>query len=75
MKPGGKNFSSNDPSVATLEELTEAANYIGYAGSYTIGETDIIHRVETLYFQNWVGTSQWRYYELEDNNLTLRAEP
>ncbi|MCL4335560.1 MAG: lipocalin-like domain-containing protein [Candidatus Thermoplasmatota archaeon] len=75
MKPDRVKFASNDQSVATYNELSDSANYIGYAGKYVIHENEIIHHVETSYFPNWVGTSQRRFYSLSDDKLTLSTEP
>lgn len=75
MKPARLNFGSGDQSVATYEELMDSANYIGYAGRYTIKEREIIHDVEISYFPNWVGTSQKRFYSFREEKLILTTEP
>lgn len=70
-------FSSGDDALGgTVEERAQAAKtYLSYAGSYEIGDGEILHHVQVSLFPNWVGGTQRRFYELDGDRLTLSTAP
>lgn len=69
---------TDDWSHATPAEIDTAfRGYNGYAGSFEVDEASgcVIHQVELAWYQNWEGTRQVRFYELDGDFLTLRAGP
>ncbi len=48
-----------------------------YFGRYEIDEqlATVTHIVEGSLFPNWVGSQQVRYYQFEEDRLTLRTPP
>ena len=68
------NFAANDVLGGTTQERAEATRrYLSYAGTYEIGDGEIIHHVEISLFPNWVGDAQRRAFALEGDRLTLCA--
>ena len=69
-------LSVADPSAAPAAEQAEAfATFTAYAGRYTFLGDRVIHHVEVSLFQNWAGTDQIRFAELNGARLTLTAPP
>lgn len=73
---GRPRFAANDLLAGTAEEWARAAKtYASYAGTYEIGEGEVIHHVEVSLFPNWVGEEQRRFFEFEGDRLTLSTAP
>ena len=78
MRSNRPQFTSGDQMKGTDEEIK--ANYEGvvsYYGPYEFNAENgfIIHYVEGSLFPNWEGQSHKRFFELKDNELTLRTPP
>ena len=46
-----------------------------YAGTYTLENGKVIHRLDISWNQAWTGTDQVRFYKLEGNILTITTAP
>jgi hypothetical protein len=68
-------FASGDWFKGTAEELSAAANYVGYSGKYDVDEVarTVSHIIDVSFFPNWVGQVQTRRVDLTSNNLSLSA--
>lgn len=59
---------AGDPKLMALD----AKGYLSYCGPFTIvSENEVIHHLKLCSFENWVGTDQHRYAELDLTNDTL----
>jgi lipocalin-like protein len=59
---------AGDPKLVALD----ATGYLSYCGPFSIvSENEVIHHLELCSFENWVGTDQHRYAELDLTNDTL----
>ncbi|WP_145553205.1 lipocalin-like domain-containing protein [Yersinia canariae] len=76
---GGRlNFASEDWLQGSDDEIKNAfISALTYFGRYKIDEQQatVTHFVEGSLFPNWVGSQQLRYYQFEENRLTLRTPP
>ena len=76
MKKERKLFASNDLLQGSAEEILNAYNgFVSYCGTYTIDVAAkmVVHRIHISSFPNWVGQDQVRFYDIQDDFLTLRA--
>ena len=72
MKEGRPTFASGDIRGGTVEEKMAAVEgYVSYSGRFDVKGDKIVHHIEVSLFPNWVGVSQERLYEFEDDRLTL----
>ncbi len=70
------NFGSQDILGGTTEELVNAAQtYLAYVGKYEITTDQVIHKIDTSFFPNWVGEDKARFFEYSDNVLSLKTPP
>ena len=46
-----------------------------YAGTYTLGDKQVIHHIDISWNQGWTGTDQLRFFELEGDTLTITTAP
>jgi hypothetical protein len=54
----------------------DAKGYLSYCGSFSIvSENEVIHHLKLCSFENWVGTDQHRYAQLNENTITLSTPP
>ncbi len=68
--------ATTDPQGGTVEERARSAKtYLSYAGTYEIGDGEIVHHVQVSLFPNWVGGEQRRFYKLDGDRLTLSTAP
>ena len=44
---------------------------VAYAGTYTLGEGRVVHHIDISWNQNWTGTDQVRYFQLDGDTLTI----
>ena len=73
---GRKPLASGDRISASVNERAEAfATSFSYAGRYSLLGDKIIHHVEIVTVQNWVGTDLFRLVRVEDNKITLATPP
>ena len=76
MAGGRTNFASNDILGGTDEEKLEAAStFIAYAGRYEFLGDRVIHKIETAFYPNRVGTEQTRFTQLAGDELLLTTPP
>jgi hypothetical protein len=70
------NFGSSDVMGGTAEEFAAAMkSYVGYAGSYSLKDGQVIHHASVSLFPNWTGTYIERFYAVDGNLLTLSTPP
>jgi hypothetical protein len=76
MAAGRPRYGGDDALGGTVDERARAAKtYLSYAGTYELGDGEIIHHVQVSLFPNWVGGEQRRFYELDGDRLTLSTAP
>ena len=76
MKKERKLFASNDLLNGSVEEILAAYNgFVSYSGTYFIDVVakKVVHHIHISSFPNWVGQDQVRFYDVQDDFLTLRA--
>ena len=57
--------------VPTDEEGVQLlGSMVAYAGTYTLGEKQVIHHIDISWNQGWTGTDQVRFFELDGDTLT-----
>ena len=62
--------------VPTEEEGVQLlGSMVAYAGTYTPGDRQVIHRIDISWNQGWMGTDQVRFFELEGDTLTITTAP
>jgi hypothetical protein len=66
-------FASGDWFHATSDELSAAAAFIGYSGTFVIDESasTVSHVIDMSFFPNWIGQTQIRRISLVPNRLEL----
>ncbi|TGZ77673.1 hypothetical protein EX30DRAFT_180163 [Ascodesmis nigricans] len=79
MTPGTPKFADGDLSGGTTEELVSVAkNYLAYSGPFKVTEENgkpvLRHSMEVASFPNWLGNTQVRVAELEEDRLVLQPE-
>ena len=73
MAASRPSFASGDWFHATSEELSAAAAFIGYSGTFFVDESagTISHMIDVSFFPNWIGQTQTRRISLTRNRLEL----
>jgi hypothetical protein len=62
--------------VATHEEGVELfGSMVAYAGTYTLGEGRVVHHIDISWNENWSGSDQVRFFELDGDTLTITTAP
>lgn len=62
--------------VPTDEEGVQLlGSMVAYAGTYTLGDKQVIHHIDISWNQGWTGTDQVRFFELDGNTLTITTAP
>ena len=73
---GRPNFASDDILGGTDEEkLAAASTFLAYCGRYEYLGDRVIHKIETAFYPNRVGTEQTRYVHQEGDELVLTTPP
>ena len=76
MAAGRKNFEAGDMLAGTDEEkLAAASTFVAYCGRYDYQGDRVIHKIETAFYPNRVGTEQVRFTQLEGDELILTTPP
>lgn len=78
VDPDRPNFESGDFLRPTVEELSKAFNgYFGYFGSYEVDteKQTVIFHIKGAAYPNYIGSDQFRYYEITGDTLVLRTPP
>jgi len=71
-------FKNQDFRKGNDFEINQAFNgYISYFGNYSINHEKeyIVHDIKMSLFPNWINTKVKRYYEFDEDILTLKATP
>jgi hypothetical protein len=77
MRPGRRNFASNDWFKGTPEEFVEeAAGYIAYSGPFHVDEEKrtLTHSMNVSLYPGWIGQTQPRVVKIEGKFLHLSTE-
>ena len=77
MKKHRPQFSSEDPLKGEIDKVVAAYHgFIAYCGSYEVhlNSRQIIHQIKLSSFPNWVGQHQMRYFEFNEDQLTLSTD-
>ncbi len=62
--------------VPTEEEGVQLlGSMVAYAGTYTLGDKQVIHHIDISWNQGWTGTDQVRFFELDGETLTITTAP
>jgi pimeloyl-ACP methyl ester carboxylesterase len=62
--------------VPTDEEGVQLlGSMVAYAGTYTLGDKQVVHHIDISWNQGWTGTDQLRFFELDGNTLTITTAP
>lgn len=62
--------------VPTDEEGVQLiGSMVAYAGTYTLGDGNVVHHIDISWNQSWTGTDQKRYFQLEGDTLTITTAP
>jgi hypothetical protein len=48
---------------------------VAYAGTYTLGDRQVIHHIDISWNQGWTGTDQVRFFDLDGDTLTITTAP
>jgi len=78
MHPERTSFTRRDRSQAAMDEVRAAFNeFNAYCGTYTVdhGQGTVTHHVAACLVPHWVGMDQLRYFEFNNEQLTLRTPP
>ncbi len=77
--PNRVRLATDDPFGGDPKLLAfDAKGYLSYCGPFSVvSENEVIHRLKLCSFENWVGTDQHRYAQLDLNKdtLTLSTAP
>lgn len=72
MRPDRPNFAAGDVLGGEADEKVAAfETAAAFAGRWEVVDQTIVHRLEAATFPNWVGTTQVRPFEADENGLTL----
>jgi hypothetical protein len=58
-----------------LDKVRLFTTMLAYAGTYTMDDEKVVHRIEASWNESWTGTEQVRSLRLEGDRLTLTAPP
>jgi hypothetical protein len=62
--------------VPTEEEgVLLLGSMVAYAGTYTLGDKQVIHHIDISWNQGWTGTDQVRFFDLAGDRLTITTAP
>lgn len=78
MRPDRPPFASGDILRGTDEEIRAAyQGYVAFWGNYKFDEAkrELTYVITGSLFPNWVGHTNLRFYEFEENRLTFRTPP
>jgi hypothetical protein len=76
--PGRRAFGTSDMLAGTDAEVRAAfEGYLAYFGTYTVHADQgfVVHHLELSLLPNWAGGDQVRYFDLQEDRLTLRTPP
>jgi hypothetical protein len=65
----------NDVAPTDEERVKLHRTMVSYAGTYTLDNDKVVHRVDISWNQGWTGTDQVRFYKLDGNTLTITSPP
>ncbi len=69
-------FARAEAKAGSAEEKVAAFDScFAYAGTFTVAEGRVVHRLEQCTFPNWTGTEQVRFFSLDGDRLALVTPP
>ncbi|HEU5308172.1 MAG TPA: lipocalin-like domain-containing protein [Acidimicrobiia bacterium] len=72
MRPDRVNFAGGDVlGGETSEKVAAFETAAAFAGRWELVDDTIVHRLEAATYPNWVGTTQVRPFEVDEDGLTL----
>ncbi len=77
ITPGDRvSFSGGDLYRGTRDEWVQAARgVVAYCGRYELRDESVLHHVEVSLFPNWIGGTQERFIQHDDDRITLSTAP
>jgi Lipocalin-like domain len=63
------------PKVTDAEANELYRTMIAYSGAYSVEGNKVTHKIEFSWNQTWTGTNQQRFFEVKDNQLTIKTPP
>jgi Lipocalin-like domain len=63
----------HDPILADGEQVELFKTMFAYAGTYSPEAGKVTHHVDISWNEIWTGTDQVRFYEINENNLTITS--
>ncbi len=76
MRPDRPRFETSDLLGGTPEERAlAAATLVTCCGRYEVRDGRVIHHIELSLFPNWVGTQQERFFDVQEDRLTITTAP
>lgn len=78
MSQGRPAYASGDLHVGPPNAMAAAAKgYLAYSGAFHIqeGESRVDHHMKVSLNPNWLGETQPRYVEIEEDLLTINSQP
>jgi Lipocalin-like domain len=63
------------PKATDAEAVDLYRTIIAYSGAYSIDGNKVTHKIEYSWNQAWTGTSQQRFVDVKDNQLTIKTPP
>jgi len=71
-----RKITASSASQASIEEQAMLfRKAFGYAGTYTLTKSGVIHHVEVASDPTWIGQDQVRFIRIEGNRLIVTGEP
>jgi hypothetical protein len=61
------------PAATDEERVALYETMFAYAGAYSVEDGKVTHHVDVAWNEEWRGTDQVRFYELNGNTLTITA--
>ena len=73
--PGSDRIAPLDVVPTDEEGVQLLGSMVAYAGTYTLGDKQVIHHIDISWNQGWTGTDQVRFFELDGDTLTITTAP
>src|SRR5205807_203776 len=80
LEPSGRAFSvvtadGRKPPHTSEEQALAFRTMVAYSGKYRLEGNKFITAVDTAWNEDWVGTEQVRFYQLQGDTLYIRTAP
>ena len=74
LSADGRKKLSGDRYNTPVEERAQAfSSHAAYSGTYEVTSEGIMHHVKASSFQNWVGTDQLRFADIQGDTMTVKT--